>query len=307
MEWSKKGLIWSHPLMDGRKTFAMAPTPFLIDDELIRVFYTSLDLDGRGLPFYVDVDAGNPTKIISFSEKPLMDLGDIGCFDDNGVMITSVVRDHQQRLLAYYAGFEICKNIRYRIFTGLAISLDNGKTFSRYSKVPLLDRVDGELYFRGGPFCLYDNGVYKLWYVAGSKWMKSKSNTDMPIYEIKHMESFDGINWDSPSKLVLPIEQIDEHGFGRPWVLKCGEDNYQLYYSIRRISLESYRLGFARSSNSIDWIRNDWDLNLEIGLNGVDENAIMYAAPITINGKIYCFYNGDNFGEMGIALAELVG
>jgi hypothetical protein len=30
----------------------------------------------------------------------------------------------------------------------------------------------------------------------------------------------------------------------------------------------------------------------------------MYAAVIDVDGRRYCFYNGDDFGRAGIALAE---
>jgi hypothetical protein len=31
----------------------------------------------------------------------------------------------------------------------------------------------------------------------------------------------------------------------------------------------------------------------------------MYSAVISVNAKTYCFYNGNNFGEEGFAVAEL--
>ena len=34
-------------------------------------------------------------------------------------------------------------------------------------------------------------------------------------------------------------------------------------------------------------------------------DAIMYAAPIEIDGKLYVFYNGNNFGRDGFAAAVL--
>jgi hypothetical protein len=32
----------------------------------------------------------------------------------------------------------------------------------------------------------------------------------------------------------------------------------------------------------------------------------MYAAAITAHGKTWCFYNGNDFGRDGFALAELI-
>ena len=44
---------------------------------------------------------------------------------------------------------------------------------------------------------------------------------------------------------------------------------------------------------------------LEVGHNSFDDTAIMYAAPVWLNEKLYCFYNGNDFGIDGIGLAEL--
>jgi hypothetical protein len=32
----------------------------------------------------------------------------------------------------------------------------------------------------------------------------------------------------------------------------------------------------------------------------------MYSAVISVGDKTYCFYNGNNFGEQGFAVAELI-
>lgn len=306
MRWSKKGIIWSHPTDLGISSHAMLPTPYLLDEKTLRIFYTSLDSQGRGLPFYVDVDPVSPRKILGYSRLSLMSLGDSGCFDDCGVVFTSVVKDDGGRLIAYYAGFEKCINVRYRIFTGIAISIDNGNSFDRISKVPALDRVDNEIYFRCGPFCLRENGLYKLYYVAGDKWIQSSSHKHLPVYEVKFLTSEDGLTWRGSGTLILPINPSVEHGFGRPWVLKKNSGEYEMFYSIRKITVESYRMGIAFSYDGINWIRKDQDLNLDVGMKNVDENAIMYAAPIEIGNSTFCFYNGDNFGQRGIAFAELV-
>jgi hypothetical protein len=46
-------------------------------------------------------------------------------------------------------------------------------------------------------------------------------------------------------------------------------------------------------------------MNLDVTKDSFDSNEIMYAAPIYINNKLHLFYNGNNFGKDGIALATL--
>lgn len=306
MKWHKLGVVWS---TDGKqpwsKSHAMGPTPYLRDDETIRVFLTTLDEQGRGRPIYVDVAADNPTKVLNVSSRPLLDIGLLGTFDDNGLMAISFVQPKPGELFMYYAGFEICTQIRYRILSGLAISRDGGETFQRYSKAPILERTDEELYFRGGPFAMLDEGVFKLWYVAGSEWMPLNGK-DMPVYDLRYQESTDGIHWADRGTLSMAITGEDEHGFGRPWVIKRGPNDYQLFYSIRRRSFGAYRLGYAESKDGINWVRKDAEIGLDVSSEGFDSNAIMYSAVISVKGKTYCFYNGNNFGEEGFGIAELI-
>ena len=78
-----------------------------------------------------------------------------------------------------------------------------------------------------------------------------------------------------------------------------------MFYSIRRRSLGAYRLGYAESRDGIQWEWLDEKLNLGITPGSFDSDTITYAAPLEINGKLYLFYNGNNFGESGFAAAIL--
>jgi hypothetical protein len=305
MKWTKLGVVWN---TDGKqpwsKTHAMGPTPFLRDERTIRVFLTTLDEQGRGRPMYVDVSAHNPTQVLNVSTRPILDIGVPGSFDDNGLMAISLVQSGPGELFMYYAGFEICTGVRYRILSGLAISADGGETFQRYAKTPILERTDDELYFRCGPFTMLDEGIFKLWYVAGSDWIDLNGKA-MPVYDLRYQESKDGIRWADRGTLSMAITGEDEHGFGRPWVVKRGPHDYQLFYSIRRRSFASYRLGYAESDDGVHWIRKDDQMGLDVSPGGFDSEAIMYSAVINVKGKTYCFYNGNNFGELGFGVAEL--
>ena len=305
MNWNKLGVVWK---TDGKpvwsKSHAMGPTPFRRDANTIRVFLTTLDDKGRGRPIYVDVSAEDPTCVLKVSDSPLMDLGIPGTFDDNGLMALSVVETRPGQLLMYYAGFELCTHIRYRIFSGLAISSMGVSALSDtlrhlYSIAPMLN------FFRGGPFAMLDGGIFKLWYVAGSEWT-SLNGKPMPVYDLRYLESGDGICWADCGKPSMAITGEDEHGFGRPWVIKRGVNDYQLFYSIRRRSLGAYRLGYAESVDGIHWVRKDDEMGLDVSASGFDSEAIMYSAVINVEDRTYCFYNGNNFGEEGFAVAELV-
>lgn len=305
MRWNKLGLVYGPDgSMPWAKSHAMIPTPFRLNAEVIRVFVTFCDTYGVGRPGYVDVSANNPLNVLAVSQKPLLELGKPGTFDENGLLTCSVTDLGNGKLFMYYVGFELGVKIRYRLLTGLAISEDGGNTFSRYSPTPVLERSATEIYFRAGPYSLYESQRYRLWYVAGSEWIDLDGKY-MPVYDIRYTESHDGIHWPDKGEVKIAITDPDEHGFGRPYVIPKPAGGFRMFYSVRRRSFGAYRLGYAESSDGYAWQRMDNKLNLDVTAGSFDSDAIMYAAPIEIGGKLYLFYNGNEFGRAGFAVAIL--
>ena len=302
MNWSKKGIIFN---ADNHTPWAyrgaMIPTPVEIDPKTIRLFLTFKDKEGIGRVGYIDLEKNNLFKIKGISSSPLIDIGNPGTFDDNGVLLCSVTKTEENNYHFYYAGFEIGTKTRYRLFSGLSITDQKFKLIKKFN-APVLDRTEGELHFRGGPFCKFENGTFKMWYVGGSGW-EIIAGKSMPVYEIKYVESNDGINWPKEGKTCIAISKKDEHGFGRPYVIKH-QGIFKMFYSIRKKKL-GYRLGYAESIDGIQWERKDHLINLDISKNGFDNEIICYSAVMEINGKLVMFYNGNNFGDTGVGLAVL--
>jgi len=303
MKWIKKGLIYNaNKSYEWAVTGAMIPTPIHLNSDILRVFLTFLDNKGIGRTGFVDLDKNDLSKVLNISAKPIFEIGKPGTFDENGSLTCSVVRASNSEYYFYYAGFELGTQIRYRLLTGLAITNENFELKKKF-KTPVLERTDDELHFRGGPFCVLDNGIFKMWYVAGSNWTKIEGKS-MPVYEIKYLESKDGIKWADNGKTCIKIEKENEHGFGRPYVIKRN-GVYKMFYSIRVKKL-GYRLGYAESENGYDWIRKDHLINLDVSIDGFDNKMICYSAVTEINGKLIMFYNGNDFGKTGFGYAELI-
>jgi hypothetical protein len=258
-----------------------------------------------GRVFYIDVDGYDFKKIISISKDPVLDIGTPGCFDDNGVFPTSVVRINEKTIYLYYVGFELCHHIRYRLFTGLAISNDGGESFKRYSDAPILDRIEGERYFRCGPFVRIKNNIFQMWYVSGDQWQIINGKS-MPIYNLKYIESKDGMYWPGNGKTILELNANEEHGFGRPYIVDKN-DTQDMYYSIRKKHPCEYRLGFATSNDGLSWQRKDDELNITTSSEGWDSISVEYSTRLTdLNGQDWLLYNGNNFGETGFGLAKAI-
>ena len=302
MKWSKKGIIFnSADLASWAKSGAMIPTPMILNNDTVRVFTTFLDIDGIGRTGFVDLDITNLQKVKNYSKTPIFEIGEPGTFDENGIVTCSVIKNADGDLYFYYAGFELGTKIRYRLFTGLVIT-DSDLNLKRKYSVPILDRTETELFFRCGPFCLFEENIFKMWYVAGSHWTNIDGKT-MPVYEIKYLESIDGVNWPKEGKKCINITSNDEHGFGRPYVIKH-TNKYKMFYSIR-VNHLGYRLGYAESNDGVIWERKDKQLNLDVSPTGWDSQMICYSAVIELNGKLVMFYNGNDFGGSGFGYAEL--
>ncbi len=304
MEWKKLGLIY---VPDGSlwwaKSHAMIPTPVLLDSSTIRVYITCCDESGIGRIGYVDVNASDPTEVVDVCAEPLLDIGKPGTFDENGALVCSVLKTDNDDMFLYYAGFELGTKIRYRLLTGLAVSEKGSNNFIRVKQVPVLERSDQELFFRGGPFALQNKSGFEMWYVAGSEWEEVRG-VEKPVYEIRHITSMNGVDWPAEGRTCIKIERKDEHGFGRPYVADVN-DKRLMFYSVRRKDLDSYRLGYAELSDENNWVRKDDEVGIDVSAEGWDSEMICYAAVFTHNQKCYMFYNGNNFGQSGFGVAIL--
>jgi hypothetical protein len=306
MQWRKLGLVWrAQGTPDWRYSHAGLPTPIDIGGGILRVFIYSQSTDAIGRIGYVDVSAQDPRQVLGHSTAPVLDIGPPGAFDDHGVVPVSVVRVADGRLYLYFVGFELCRQIRYRLFTGLAISSDNGASFVKVSQAPVLDRSDRELFFRCGSHVRYENGGFKLWYIGGDAWM-TLHNKQVPVYDMRYLESDDGIHWAPSGEVVMRLDPEREHGFGRPYVVEAQGGGYEMFYSVRSLSTADYRMGYATSDDGRRWLRQDQDLGLALSASGWDSEAQCFPAVIRVEGQRYMFYNGNNFGAdgFGVALQE---
>ncbi len=152
INWVKKGLIFKpeslHPLASTR---VMVPTPFLLNESLIRLYCGFCDSEGISRIAYLDLDAEDPQRIMQISDSPVLDIGEDGTFDDNGLCPASIVRVSDSVVYLYYFGFQKGIQVPFYMFSGLAISTDNAKTFKRFSRTPILDRSNDEFLMRSCP------------------------------------------------------------------------------------------------------------------------------------------------------------
>lgn len=297
------GLIFQQSGLGGwRDNSALTPTPILINPQTIRVYAGFRDKDGVSRIGYVDLDSNNPTKIKSVSDKPALDIGQPGRFDDNGVILGDIVR-RKDKILMYYVGFQLVKKVKFLAFSGLASSTDNGESFSRVMECPILDRVPGANSIRAIHSVIYEDNIWKAWYAAGNEWQLI-NNTPYPKYNIWYTESADGIYFNNPSSLCIDTEG-DEYRIGRPSVFKK-QEIYYMFYTKGSTSGKDYFPGVATSTDGKTWQRQDESFGMSLSKDGFDSTHLCYPRLIEVKDKIYCIYNGNNMGVEGFGVAELI-
>lgn len=302
MRLTKMGRVYAADgSMPWTKHYAFPPTPVRLDERTLRVYVSFCDANTVGRVGYVDVDAADPGRVLRVSPRPVLDIGRPGAFDENGVLPTCVL-EHDGKLLMYYVGYQLGQKVRYFQFEGLAASTDGGETFHRVRRTPVIDRSDAELLNRTSAFVMRDEGVFKMWYVGGSEWVKARGK-DLPVYNLRYLTSPDGVNWGPEGRVCLDFAGSDEHGFGRPWVVKEG-GRYRMFYSVRSHS-RGYRLGYAESADGLSWTRMDDRVTLDVSAEGWDSEMVEYASVARVGGRVWLFYCGNNCGQTGFGYAAL--
>jgi len=301
MKWQKKGRVY---VPDGSmwwaKHYAFPPTPHVLDDATLRIYCTFCDENIVGRVGYVDVLREDPRTIVRVSDTPVLDIGDAGTFDENGVLPTRVL-EVEDELWMYYVGYQLGHRVKYFQFEGLAVSRDGGETFVRRQRVPVTDRSDSELHHRTSAFVRFSGDHFEMWYVAGDEWI-DVGGKPLPRYNLRYARSADGVTWPSSGQVVLDFADDDEHAFGRPWIV---DDNgtQRLFYSIRTRS-KDYRLGYAESGDGLDWIRKDDEVGIDVSAEGWDSESLAYSSIVQPD-KTYLFYNGNQRGRTGFGYAIL--
>lgn len=304
MRWEKLGRVYAPR---GESAWAQAhaflPTARSLGDGRVRVYAAFRDAGQVGRVGFVDVDERDPTRVLRVSGRPALDVGEPGTFDDSGVSPVSLV-EHEGRLLLYYIGWQLGVKVRYALLMGLAESTDGGETFRRTSRVPVLERSDPELFVRSAGFVLKDAGRWRMWYVAGDRWVEV-AGKQVPTYNVRHLESDDPARWGASGRVCVELAPGgDEYGFGRPFVVKDGGGRFRMWYSVRTVS-RGYRIGYAESDDGLGWERRDAEAGIDVSASGWDSEMVCFACVLPTRHGTYMFYNGNGYGETGFGVAAL--
>ncbi|MGB7409371.1 MAG: hypothetical protein WA908_12780 [Pontixanthobacter sp.] len=277
------------------------PTAIVLKDRF-RVLFAPRNEAGRSIPSYVDLALDDPSRTLAIGDRPIMELGELGTFDDGGIMPCSIVRADDGRIFLYYVGWNASVTVPYRNAIGVAISEDDGKTFNRIFPGAIVDRNRAEPYFTASPCVFRTKSKWHLWYASTIRFEVYDGRAE-PVYILRHATSSNGLDWSREETPVLPQRHPSE-AQAKPSVIDAEDGLLKMWYCYRdnedfRDGAGSYRLGLAHSTDDgLSWTRIDG----EVGPPRGDYDGAMQCYPnvVKCDEKLHLFYNGDSFGKMGI-------
>lgn len=297
-EWDRQGNIFNDhhaqvPVVD-------------VCDRYWRIYY-SYRINGKSVPYYIDVDPANPSKILRKSDKQLLQLGELGRFDWAGIMPTDIIDVGSQKYM-YYIGWSVRKDVPYHNTLGLAISEDNGDTWYKFSDGPVFSTSYKEPGYVGTAEVVLVDNTYYMYYLSCRDWIVVDNHPE-PVYDIKIALSKNAIDWEPLDRVAIGLEK-GQGGVSKATVIQY-ENRYFMWYSARSESnyrLDSnygYRIYCAVSDDLFNWIK--------LKEHGLDNNIssdwerimVEYPDVFIDNNRLHMFYNGDGFGRTGIGYAHM--
>jgi hypothetical protein len=305
MNWTKRGLIFCvDGKLDWNKSHAQVPVVDVLADRL-RVYYATRNIIGISTISFIETEKNNPSKVLYVHDKEILPRGKPGTFDDSGLMPTCILNVGNKKFL-YYIGWTKKVNVPYHNSIGLAVS-DDGINFKKAFEGPVFTTNQYEPYFNGTAWIMQINGIFKAWYLSCIRWEEIEGKQE-PFYNIKYAESLDGIFWHQ--KGITAIDLLPgEGGLASPTIILNG-DKYLMWFSYRSASnyrnniQSSYKIGYAESTDGINWVRKDNMSGITVSKEGWDSEMICYPYIIFNNGY-QMFYNGNGFGRSGFGYATL--
>jgi hypothetical protein len=300
MNWTKCGLLIAP--QEGpawARSHAMLPVAEPLDGRL-RIYFSARDDQGRSHIAGTELDfppATMPAPAL-VEPNPVLAPGPLGAFDDSGVTCSALV-NVKGRAHLYYTGWTRGQTVPFYVFVGCAVTTD-GNRFEKVSAAPILDRNHVDPYLTGHPSVLVENGTWRMWYASGTGW-SVVDGEPRHHYHIKYAESADGIEWRRDGRVCIDYADAGEYALGRPHVVRDG-GLYQMWFSRRG---DSYRIGYAESTDGLGWRRKDEEAGIDVSPSGWDSEMVEYPCVFDAAGERWMLYNGNGYGRTGIGLAKL--
>lgn len=275
-----------------QRSHCMVPTVKRINKDVIRVFYSSRDNHNISRIFYSDYNL-TKEKLQDNPSDPVFDIGELGAFDDNGVIPSCLISKGDYDYL-FYIGWNKKSRVRMNLFGGLAYKKKREKKFKRYFKSPILERNSHDYLFNTAPFVIRHKNKYLMYYSSTIKWI----NENLPVYNIKMCESKNLIHWKRKGQVCINLKK-KEFALGRSNLIVHNK-KFMMWYSYKG---KNYKIGYAESKDGKKWVRKDHLIKFKNNKN-FKFKMMEFSFVFRHKNNLYMLFNADNYGEKGIYLAR---
>jgi hypothetical protein len=299
MRWRKLGPIYSpRPVHPKLLSHAANPLPILLEGDTYRVFFSGRDAENRSSVGYVDVDI-TQQRVMYVHDKPAFEHGPNGSFYERGVSIGNCYAVGG-RTYMLFMGWQQPPGGHWRgdigrllVGSDLSLSLDGSEAF-------LCSNGDDPISL-SYPWVMPAGRNYLMWYGSTLTW--DGGNGEM-VHVINHATSRNGHQFERKG-LAIPFEVGVAQAFSRPTVAGTESEGYDMWFSYRSGTGQSYRIGYARKDPDAQWQLRLGETGLDVSASGWDSEMIEYPFVFDHKGQRYMLYNGNGFGQSGFGLAIL--
>lgn len=299
--WRKLGLIYAPNTENERHpkliSHASNPLPILIDGDIYRVFFSGRDSKNRSSVGAVDIDIVKQT-IIQEHYHPFFEHGPTGSFYADGVSIGSCYIVNGVRYMLFM-GWQTPENSHWRgdigriiVHPDLSLELDG--------HAPLISSDENDPISLSYPWVVGDTRQgYRMWYGSTVTW--DAGNGDM-VHVLKHATSKDGHTWQRHG-LAVPFQLGLAQVFSRPTVIGNNQVGFDMWFSYRNGTGQTYRIGRACSDDGLVWKLALDKAGIAVSTEGWDSEMIAYPYVFEHKGLHYMLYTGNGYGKSGFGLA----
>lgn len=315
MKWKKLKKIFDptqHILANDCIDFAQSPQVLEFDD-FVRIYFSTRqkDASGKFISYISFVEMDKEFKsILKISDHTIITMGGLGCYDEHGIFPFNVLKDGN-RVLGFIGGWSRRVSVDIETSIGLSTSNDDGLTFTRVGNGPILSSTLDEPFLVGDPFVLNIKDTYHMWYIYGMRWIQNPiKDVKERVYKIGHATSKDAVNWVKTGRQIVDDKLNVDECQALPSVIFYN-DKYHMVFCYRQAigfrenSKDAYRIGYAYSTDGLNWTRDDENVGIDTTAGDWDSDMMCYPHLCTVNKKVYLLYNGNNFGKTGFGLAVL--
>jgi len=296
-EWSAPSLVIPSSLWEsiGVGYGFLTPTPIRITEQLFRVFGGVRDSLGRSAIHWVDVDA-NTLKVIDYARLPCFDTRGSFDFDTDGAILGDIYLQ-DTKMTMYYVGFKKSAKVKFQAFTGLAESLDFGKSWVRLQ--PPFNYLHEDI-DTCDIFAIHSArqiaNQFEFYVAVGTGW-ESILGKQFPRYKSYFLA---GNALDSLELSLGPVlpEIEDVYRLGRPRVFQMTLTGEEFLVATGGKPSGDYR-PYVFSKTETDWNLDQNQFCIDPGYSAEFSMHVSYPALIQEKNRVVVFFNGDQMGRQG--------